>query len=168
MTQHTPQLRAQNAMASSAAFCNLVAAARVCRFPGYWEGSAFRRHPCGVIEGAIKLTNHWHVDDHCDIAISSGTGWTRPANDSFGHGDPHPRPINGGEVVVWRCGQWKTEEFRAALEPKVLALLTCMAEHVERAEAAAQAAEAERIEKAAAARRQIEVAAIAAATGTPT
>jgi hypothetical protein len=157
--------RARQALSSSDAFCKLTAAARFRKFPGYWQGSAFRRHPCGVIAGAIKLTNHWHVDNSCAISITSGDAWTRPDNDSFGHGDPYPRPANGGEVTVWECGKWRSDEFRNALEPKVLDLLTRMAAHVTQAEAAEQEAEAQRREKAAVARRELKLAAISRATG---
>jgi hypothetical protein len=165
--KHTPPAeRAALALKSSAVFCDLTSAARVRRFPGYWEGSAFRRHPCGVIEGVIKLTNHWHVDHTCDVQITDGSGWDRRvSDDSFGHGDPYPKPLGGVGVTVWSNGSWRDREFQEALEPKLLDLLTRMARHVDEAEERERVVEGERQAQAAAERRAREIAAIAKATG---
>ena len=154
-------------LATAEAFCNLVARARTAKFPGHWSGSAFRHHPCGVIEGLMKLTNEWHVDDYCSIAITDGEGWSRDyCTDSFSRcGNPCPQPINGSEVVVWRNGRWVNDRFRQALEPKARDLLGRMEAHV----AAVIAAKAEAQEQAkraeAAERARIAEAAIAKATG---
>lgn len=126
---------AQDALLSPSVMCNLLNAARCARFPGYWEGSAFRSHPCGIISGVIKFTNDWHCDDYCSIAITDGE-WSRDfCRDSRAYGDPHPRATNGNAVSVWSgCGKsarWASEEMRAKLESKLLAVLTSAAEHVE-------------------------------------
>jgi hypothetical protein len=165
--KHTPPAdRAALALKSSAVFCDLTGAARVRKFPGYWEGSSFRRHPCGVIEGVVKLTNHWHVDNHCDVQITDGSGWDRRVSqDSFGHDSPYPKPMGGAEVTVWQSGRWRSDEFREALEQKLLDLLTRMARHVDEAEERERAAEEARRVKAAEERRARELAAIAKATG---
>jgi hypothetical protein len=166
-TKHTPEERAALALTSADIFCNLTSAARSRKFPGYWEGSAFRRHPCGVIEGVIKLTNHWHVDNHCDVQITDGEGWNRSVcQDSFGHGDPYPSVLGTGSVlIVWRSGQWVDPEYQAALEPKLLDLLTRMARHIEAAEERQRVEEEEANAQRAAAHRALELAAIAKATG---
>jgi hypothetical protein len=164
--KHTPEESAALSLTSAYLFCNLTSAARSRKFPGYWEGSAFRRHPCGVIEGVIKLTNHWHVDNHCDVQITDGSGWDRRVSqDSFGYDSPHPKPIGGTSVTVWSGGQWSREDFRQALEPKLLDLLTRMAQHVAEAEERERIAQEEANAKRAAERRALEEAAIAKATG---
>jgi hypothetical protein len=127
----TPAEVAQAALKSPSLFCNLLSDARSARFPGYWSGSAFRSHPCGVIEGTIKMTNHWRTDNSCDIAITDGEGWSRDySTDSFGHGSPHPQAIGGKAYRVWDHGRWLNDEAKATLEQRVTDLLTRMAEHV--------------------------------------
>lgn len=104
-------------------FCNILADARSAKVPGWWDGSAFRSHPCGLIVGNMKLTNHWNVNDYCSIVLGTTNKWYMGKNDPFCHGDPHPHPIDGAEVRVWYSGRWESEEFRAALEDKVVAIL---------------------------------------------
>lgn len=117
---------------SASEFCSLLAAARFHKFPGSWSGSAFRHHPCGVIEGTIKLTNEWNVNDYCSIAITDGDGWRNDyCTNSCAYGNPNPRPQNGVEIVVWREGRWVSKELREALEPRVNDLLQRMRAHVE-------------------------------------
>lgn len=165
--KHTPEERAAMAIANSTACCDLLALARMYKAPGWWEGSAFRSHPCGLVVDTIKLTNHWHVDDLCTIYITDGAGWdTRNVcRDSFAHGDPHPRAIEGRALQVWRCGRWTDPAYEQALRPRLLEILTAAARHIEEAEAARRSRE----EEAAAAReRQFQSsmqAAIAKATG---
>lgn len=149
--QHTPRERAENALGDSVVFCNLLAQARQYKAPGWWEGSAFRRHPCGLVADTIKLTNHWHVDDLCDICITDGAGWDvrNVCRDSFSHSDPHPQPIEGGSLQVWRCGRWADAQYEQALRPKLLEILTAAATHVEAAEGRErQREEAERLQAA--------------------
>lgn len=130
-----PAQRAELALTNSAEFCNLLYQARQYRASGWWDGSAFRRHPCGLIVDTIKLTNHWHVDDLCTIEITDGAGWNRNVcQDSFAHGDPHPRPIEGGELQVWRCGCWADPLYEEQLKRRVLVILTAAAEHVQQAQ----------------------------------
>lgn len=135
-------------LSSASAFCDLLAAARFAKFPGHWSGSAYRRHPCGVIEGAVKLTNEWNTNNYCSIEITDGPGWSRDyGNDSFGQRDPHPAPLQGNAVVVWSDGRWKSEAFRSALEPQMQALVLRMQSHVAEAAAKrdAEALEANRV-----------------------
>lgn len=133
--------RAALALMNSQAMCDLLAACRTHRVPGWWDGSAFRSHPVGLIVGVVKLTNHWHVDHLCTIDITDGTGWDRNVcQDSCAHGNPHPRQMGGGAVQVWRCGAWASPDLEAALRPRLMQILTDAAEHIEKAEAAALAA----------------------------
>ena len=163
----THEERAAKALTSSAAFCNLMAQARQYKFPGWWDGSAFRSHPVGIISGTIKMTNFWHVDDMCSIAITNGDGWNRSAcQGSRAYGDPHPRPNSGREIVVWDNGSWASVGTQAALEPKVLEILSALALHIEQAEEAQRAKEAERKELDAQARLEAEQIAIAKALAT--
>lgn len=165
--KHTPAERAELALTNSATFCNLLAQARQYKAPGWWQGSAFRSHPCGLVVDTIKFTNCWHVDDLCDIAITDGSGWdTRGVcRDSFAHGDPHPKPIEGGALQVWRCGRWADPLYEEQLRARVLAILTATAEHVEQAQQ--REMEAQEAERAAAAERHQRMAdaALAKATG---
>jgi hypothetical protein len=104
-------------------FCQILARARSARVRGSWNGSAFRSHPCGLLVGNIKLANHWHVDDYCTITIGTIDKWKAGCDDSFSHGDPFPRPIDGKEIIVWANGRWQKDEFRASLESKVVSIL---------------------------------------------
>jgi hypothetical protein len=165
--KNTPAERAAIALTSSHTFCNLLAQARQYKFPGWWDGSAFRRHPCGVVQGTLLLTNHWHVDDHCDVQITDGGGWNmRVSHDSFGHDSPHPKPLGGVAVKAWHCGKWADSEFREALEPKLLDLLTRIARHVQEAEERERVAQQERNAAFAAEAAARKRAALAAACGT--
>jgi hypothetical protein len=159
--------RAERALSSSHEFCNLLAKARQYKAPGYWEGSAFRSHPCGLIVGTIKLTNFWHTDNLCSIEITDGAGWNVKdiCREPCANGDPHPRAIEGTALKVWRTGQWTDAVYEEQLRTRILAILTSAAEHIEKAEAA----ERQRSEKDAAERRvraeEVRRAAIHAATG---
>jgi hypothetical protein len=51
-------------------FNNILSGARMHGVKGAWEGSAFRNHPCGIVRGTIKLTNHWRTDESCSVAIT--------------------------------------------------------------------------------------------------
>lgn len=156
--------RAAKALASPAEFCALMAQAREFKFPGWWDGSAFRSHPVGIISGTIKMTNFWHVDDLCQIEITDGDGWDRSVcQDSRAHGDPHPRPVSGREIVVWDNGSWASAGTQAALEPKVLEVLSVLALHVQEAKAARDVEAARRHASSIEAQRQAEQTAIAKA-----
>jgi hypothetical protein len=163
----TASERAELALTNSAEFCSLLSQARQHRASGWWEGSAFRRHPCGLVVDTIKLTNHWHVDALCDIAVTDGAGWdTRGVClDSFAHGDPHPRPIEGGALHVWRCGQWADPLYEKQLKTRLLAILTAAAEHVEQAQERERAEHESARAEAAVKHRQLAAAALAKATG---
>jgi len=125
---------AKNALSNNCLFCNLLADARRYEFPGWWHGSAYCSHPVGVIEGTIKLTNYWTVGDSCSIHITDGDGWNRNvAMNPRYDGNPHPQPINGSSIEVWRSGEWVNETFTAKLEQRVLDILTRLAEHVKTA-----------------------------------
>lgn len=129
----TPAERAQLALRNSSEFCRLTAEARIYKAAHVWSGSAFRSHPVGLVVGTIKLTNHWHVDNLCTIEITDGSGWDvlSICNDSFAHGDPHPSPIEGHALKVWRCGEWANAQYEQTLQPKLLEILTAAAEHIE-------------------------------------
>jgi hypothetical protein len=159
--------RAELALTNSAEFCRLVSQARQYRAKGWWDGSAFRRHPCGLVVDTVKLTNYWNVDDLCDIQITDGAGWdTRGVcRDSLAHGDPHPKPIEGGALQVWRCGRWADPLYEEQLRTRLLAILTAAAEHIEQAQAR-ECAEQEAAQAAADAKRQhVTAAALAKAAG---
>lgn len=160
----TPIERAAKALTSPEEFCTLMAQARNFKFPGWWDGSAFRSHPVGIISGTIKMTNFWHVNDLCQIEITDGDGWNRSVcQDSCAYGDPHPRPVNGREIVVWNNGSWRDAGTQAALEPKVLKILSDLAIYVRGAEAARSEEDAARRAAVAEAQHQAEQTAIAKA-----
>lgn len=111
-------------LASSEAFCAIVGQATRWDVRGAWHGSAFRNHPHGLIVDGIKFTDHHHVDRACSIEITDGDGWSRDfCRDPAAQGNPHPQPIAGQAICVWRNGRWVKEEYRVALEAKVLAIL---------------------------------------------
>lgn len=162
---HTPAEVAANALVSSHVFCQLMADARTYRHPLHWEGSSFRSHPVGVIVGTVRLANHWHVENLCTVYITDGEGWDRNVcQDSCAHGNSYPRAIGGAEIQVWRCGQWATPEFEEALKPRLLGILTDVAEHVEKRRAERDNQVAEAASKRAAERQATVNAAIAKAT----
>lgn len=117
--QHTPAERAELALTNARAFCDLLAEARHCKAPGWWDGSSYRSHPCGLVADTIKFTNFWHVDNMCSIEITDGLGWgvANVSQDSFGHRSPHPAPIEGAALRVWWCGQWADAAYKEALRP---------------------------------------------------
>lgn len=146
--------------------CQLLAQCREHRVPGWWEGSAFRAHPVGLIVGTIKLTNFWHVDDLCSIEITDGDGWNRNVcMDSCAYGDPHPKPINGRAIRAWRCGAFASPEIEAKLRPRLLEILTSAAEHIEQSVADTKAAAEAHAERAAAVHQAATAAALAKAAG---
>lgn len=104
-------------------FCNVLARARSARVRGWWDGSAYRSHPCGLLVGNMKLTNYWNVNDYCSIVIATTDKWRLGLDNPAVYGDPHPHPIDGTEVRVWYSGQWESEEFREKLEGRVVAIL---------------------------------------------
>jgi hypothetical protein len=72
----------------------------------------------------MRLANHWHVDDYCDIVLGTTDKWKLGQNEPAAYGDPFPHSIDGQEIVVWRNGKWLSDEFREALEVKVVSVLT--------------------------------------------
>lgn len=137
--------RAKKALSDHIAFCQLLAEARQYQVPGWWDGSAFRSHPCGLVEGTVKLTNHWHVDNLATIYITDGEGWDLDVcKDSRAHGNPDPQPIKGKPFQVWYCGKWVNDMVRLQVEPRALAILSRAAEQIAQAKAKAQAAADER------------------------
>lgn len=164
--QHSPAQRAEAALSSPIVMCDLLAQCRQFKVKGWWDGSAFRSHPVGLIRDVIKFTNYWHVDQHCDIQITDGEGWNRNVcQDSFSHQSPHPKAIGGHEVIAWRSGRWTSTEMEVSLKPQVLAILTEAAEHIAQAAAIERAKELEKSEKRIASQAEIVSAAIAKATG---
>ena len=89
------------------AFCHLMAQARDFKVPGWWDGSAYRSHPCGFFAEGLIFTNEWHRDDYCSIRAMRNPSEPlgRWCHDSFAHGNPHPSPASGTEVV-WSNGKW--------------------------------------------------------------
>lgn len=144
---------APNYLSSSSAFCDLIAAARANKFPGHWSGSAYRSHPCGVIDGNLNLHNAWHVADYCGITVATD-GWRLDqCQNPRVYGNPYPSSI-GASATIWRNGRWQDESYRQAFERRVWELLMRIREHNMRAanwEAAIQAqnAHAAAIKKAA-------------------
>ena len=133
-----PSERAALALQNAEAMCDLLNDARCSHFPGYWEGSAYRYHPCGIIVGTIKFTNHWNTNNYCDIIITDGTGWDRNiCRSPAAYGNPYPKPIDGIAIPILGEGRWRTEVARENLEAQVLAILTQAAEFVQAASVAA-------------------------------
>ncbi len=115
--------KAIQALTNRGMFCNVIAEARRHKHPNAWSGSAYYKHPCGLIDKTIKMTNDWTTFDSCRIEITDGEGWSlNICRDSLGHGDPNPSPINGRAVTVW-SGTWQSDTFREKLEEKCLAIL---------------------------------------------
>jgi hypothetical protein len=161
----TPAEHAELALKDRSVFCKVLADARQYKAPGWWDGSAFRCHPCGIIDGTIKMTNHWHCDDLGDIKITDGEGWNRSVSqDSFGHGSPHPAPIGGRGITVWDCSRWASPEYEEALKPRILEILIAAITHIERAKSEKKEIERRAHEAAQLSFEQAKIAALARAT----
>lgn len=150
----SPADRAAAALRDGRVMCDLLAAALWHGAPHVWKGSAYDNHPCGLIVGTVKVTNHWRVQNDCDIQITDGVGWDRlgiSRDPRAMGGNPHPQPISGQSFTAWSNGRWESQAYQRALQGRVLEILTAAADHVERVEAkqrvqraAEQATEAER------------------------
>ena len=96
----------------AADFCHVLAQARHHKLTGYWSGSAYRHHPCGVIRRGIILCNEWSTFNYCyaSVILDPESPIMKAGNDSWGHQDPHPRPERGGELKVYSSGSWSNED----------------------------------------------------------
>ena len=146
-------------------FCNVLARARSARVRGWWDGSAYQSHPCGLLVGNMKLTNYWNVNDYCSIVIATSDKWGLGQKDPAMGGDPHPHPIDGTEVRVWWSGKWESDEFREMLEGRVVAILNRALADAAASEGWKRVIEIQARETAAAKRAAIERAALALAVG---
>lgn len=93
-------------------FCDVVEAARRYKLLGYWEGSAYRDHPCGVIRGQLILASHWSTHSYCHASVMTQPeeGLKPWCNDSWAYGDPYPHPKKGGEIKIYWSGRWQFAE----------------------------------------------------------
>ena len=73
----------------------------------YDEGTFRLRFPLAVTPRYIPGTPV--------AATADGTGWSRDyCRNPAAYGNPHPQPIGGDAICIWRNGRWVSEEFRAA------------------------------------------------------
>lgn len=89
-------------------FNNLLAKARHFKLRGWWEGSSFRNHPCGVIRRNIILANMWNTHGYCygSVILDPTSPIVRGMNAPASYGDPYPHPERGGELRVYWTGSW--------------------------------------------------------------
>lgn len=125
---------------TSSRFCRILADARHFKLPGYWEGSAYRSHPCGVIRDGLILTNEWNVHDYCSAQVMlDPTSPIKPIfNGSRYNGDPHAYPERGGTLTVYN-GTWSKDD--GPWREKIVAMLADLEVEI------AQAREIETAEK---------------------
>lgn len=130
----TPREYATEALGDSALFCDILNEARNTGAEGWWHGSAFQCHPCGLISGTIMMHNDWTIYNSCGIKITDGEGWSTSviSTDSRYRGNPYPEQVNGKVVRVWSSGTWKNEKFKSALEGRIIAILDRAVEHIRR------------------------------------
>lgn len=146
-------------------FCGVLARARSARVRGWWDGSAYQSHPCGLLVGNMKLTNYWNVNDYCSVVIATTDKWRLGMNNPAVRGDPHPHPIDGSEVRVWSDGRWASEEFREKLEGRVVTILNRALSDAAAAESWKRVIDMQAHETSARKRFEIEQAALALAVG---
>lgn len=93
-------------------FNNALAAARRHKLRGWWQGSAFRSHPCGVIRNGIIFANQWNTNGYCyaEVILDPTSPIRFGQNDPAVSGDPYPRPERGGTLRVYYTGQWSQED----------------------------------------------------------
>jgi len=100
-------------------FCSLLASARYAKLPGWWFGSIYRHHPCGMVVGPLILSNEWNTNNYCYASFMTEPGaMTKPSNHPASRGgDPHPHPVNGEEFQFYKSGRWVGEDgpWRALL-----------------------------------------------------
>lgn len=146
-------------------FCEVLAAVRSANVRGSWSGSAFRSHPCGLLVGNMRLANHWHVNNYCDIVLGTTDKWRLGQNEPAAYGDPFPHCIDGEEVTVWCNGEWISEQYREALESRVVAILNRALADIAAAQSWKRVLEIQASESAAQKRAAVAKAALALATG---
>ena len=92
-------------------FCNILAKSRNYKLKGYWEGSAYCSHPCGVIRNGIIFANRWNVHDYCyaNVMTEPENGFNSGCNSPTANCDPYPHPKTGKEITVYSTGSWRLE-----------------------------------------------------------
>lgn len=95
------------ALSNPSRMCGMLSMARKLHADGWWDGSSFRDHPCGIIREGLIFENEWRIGDSCEIRAMNNPReplgvWCRtPSAD----GCPRPMPPSGC-VTVWRTGRW--------------------------------------------------------------
>lgn len=94
-------------------FCKILAETRAYKIEGYWSGSIYRHHPCGIIRSYLILSNEWNVNNYCYASVMTEPdhGTTKPSNNPASwNGDPHPHPKVGDEMKIYTNGRWIGED----------------------------------------------------------
>lgn len=96
----------------SSEFCDVLADARRHKLKGYWSGSAYRSHPCGVYRKGIIFTNNWSTFDYCsaEVVLDPTSPMAPQSHNPSGSGDPFLRPERGGTLRIYSDGQWQNED----------------------------------------------------------
>lgn len=120
------------ALSDARLFCEMLHKARTFKLSGWWEGSAFRYHPCGIVRQGLIFVNAWHVNNCCTIyAIDDPTSELHAAVSASctKHNKAEPRPKKGDVTTVWSGGTWRltgpwqktASEIMAELEQEIIA-----------------------------------------------
>lgn len=93
-------------------FCRTLSYARHYKLDGWWQGSAYDHHPCGVIRKGIIFCNEWCTFNYCSasVILNPKSKIIPPYNDPLGRGNPHPRPEDGGVLLIYSYGCWSQDD----------------------------------------------------------
>lgn len=112
MKEGTMSKQAQCDAPEAAVFCDLLASARRHKLPGYWEGSAYCHHPCGVVRRGIIYTNEWNTNNYCsaEVMLDPTSPLAPRCRNPRAYGDPSCRPERGGTLRVYSDGNWSKDD----------------------------------------------------------
>lgn len=93
-------------------FCNILAGAYTHALPGFWKGSVYRSHPCGVVRRGIIFTNEWNTNDYCSasVILDPAAKLIKGDNCPASSGNPYIRPERGGTLEVYGTGRWSRDD----------------------------------------------------------
>lgn len=134
---------------SASKMCEVLAKARSYKLEGYWEGSSYRYHPCGVMRRNMLFVNDWNTNNYCSVWVHTmnPVQYMKWDNNPAHNGNPVPHPVEGERIKVYSSGRWLEDgPWQQAIVDVIVELETEIAVAAEKAklEVAAKIAENDR------------------------